>query len=182
AVATGATTAGLDFVFAPWANVSVDLHADQGSLPYQPSAYAQAADRWGTIYYVAFYAPSVTGGIVTQAAPQGPFALYSFSGFQHYATPGTVISTIGAAGASFDATWTLLGTVAGSLHDTTGAVVVPPCTYCTGKQVVLTGADPGAVVSTWVFLDPAATPKELMLQFYANGWEHRAYWGDNLLP
>ncbi len=33
---------------------------------------------------------------------------------------------------------------------------------------------------TWVYLDPASTPSEVMLQWNENGsWEHRAYWGAN---
>ncbi|MDB5801321.1 MAG: hypothetical protein JWL63_2260 [Rhodocyclales bacterium] len=34
----------------------------------------------------------------------------------------------------------------------------------------------------WVYLDPANTPRTLMLQWHAGGsWEHRAYWGENLI-
>ena len=32
----------------------------------------------------------------------------------------------------------------------------------------------------WVFLDPARPPREIMLQWQADGeWEHRAYWADS---
>lgn len=40
----------------------------------------------------------------------------------------------------------------------------------------------GATIVTYAYLDPASTPREVMLQFYAadgSGWEHRAYWGQN---
>jgi len=42
----------------------------------------------------------------------------------------------------------------------------------------------GATATQWIYLDPAtAAPGEVMVQFYADGsWEHRAYWGYNLLP
>ena len=35
----------------------------------------------------------------------------------------------------------------------------------------------------WVYLDPDTPPRTLMLQWHAAGgdWEHRAYWGDNLI-
>lgn len=32
-----------------------------------------------------------------------------------------------------------------------------------------------------VYLDPANPPRELVLSFCADNWEHRAYWGENLL-
>jgi hypothetical protein len=32
-----------------------------------------------------------------------------------------------------------------------------------------------------VYLDPASPPRELVISFCSNNWEHRAYWGENLL-
>jgi RHS repeat-associated protein len=32
---------------------------------------------------------------------------------------------------------------------------------------------------TYIYLDPANTPSEVMLQWYDGSWEHRAYWGAN---
>src|SRR5439155_417941 len=46
------------------------------------------------------------------------------------------------------------------------------------------GSGPQDMISVWAYLDPAAPPREVMLQFYSpdgNGWEHRAYWGENLM-
>jgi RHS repeat-associated protein len=38
----------------------------------------------------------------------------------------------------------------------------------------------GEKLFTWVYLDPANIPSEVMLQWHENGsWEHRAYWGAN---
>lgn len=37
----------------------------------------------------------------------------------------------------------------------------------------------GAKFYTYVYLDPANPPSEIMLQFYGPGWEHRAYWGSD---
>ncbi len=48
-------------------------------------------------------------------------------------------------------------------------------------------AEPALVVNAgdtlfvYVFLDPANPPRELMLTWLADDWEHRAYWGENLL-
>ena len=38
----------------------------------------------------------------------------------------------------------------------------------------------GDTLFTYIYLDPANPPSEVMLQWHeANGWEHRAYWGAN---
>ncbi len=33
-------------------------------------------------------------------------------------------------------------------------------------------------IFAYVWMDPANTPKSIMLQFFKNGWDHRAVWGD----
>jgi mono/diheme cytochrome c family protein len=40
----------------------------------------------------------------------------------------------------------------------------------------------GDKLFTYVYLDPANPPKEIMLQWNDGAWEHRAYWGENLIP
>src|SRR4051812_13294668 len=37
----------------------------------------------------------------------------------------------------------------------------------------------GEVLFTYVYLDPANPPSEVMVSWNADGWEHRAYWGVN---
>jgi hypothetical protein len=39
----------------------------------------------------------------------------------------------------------------------------------------------GDTLFAYVYLDPANPPSELMLQWYDGSWEHRAYWGANLI-
>lgn len=39
----------------------------------------------------------------------------------------------------------------------------------------------GETLITYVYLDPANPPRELMLCWNADNWEHRAYWGANLI-
>jgi PKD repeat protein len=40
----------------------------------------------------------------------------------------------------------------------------------------------GDILFTYVYLDPANPPSEVMLQWFdGSGWEHRAYWGANLI-
>ncbi len=33
-----------------------------------------------------------------------------------------------------------------------------------------------------IYLDPARMPRQVMLQWHDGTWEHRAYWGENLIP
>jgi subtilisin family serine protease len=40
----------------------------------------------------------------------------------------------------------------------------------------------GETLFAYVYLDPANPPSELMLQWNDGSWEHRAYWGTNLIP
>jgi hypothetical protein len=40
----------------------------------------------------------------------------------------------------------------------------------------------GDTLFTYVYLDPTSPPRSVMLQFYDGSWEHRAYWGANLIP
>ncbi|TDJ74582.1 MAG: DUF1553 domain-containing protein [Planctomycetota bacterium] len=42
----------------------------------------------------------------------------------------------------------------------------------------------GDTLFAWIYLDPAAPPREVMLQYNTDGagaWGHRAYWGENLI-
>jgi hypothetical protein len=39
----------------------------------------------------------------------------------------------------------------------------------------------GDTLFTYVYLDPAKPPKEIMLQWNTGNWLHRAYWGENLI-
>ncbi len=39
----------------------------------------------------------------------------------------------------------------------------------------------GDQLFAWVHLDPDNPPRTLMLQWHAGNWEHRAYWGENLI-
>ena len=47
------------------------------------------------------------------------------------------------------------------------------------KPVTLTEGD---TLYSWVWLDPKNPPKQLMLQFHGKNWEHRAWWGEDLIP
>jgi hypothetical protein len=40
----------------------------------------------------------------------------------------------------------------------------------------------GDTLFAYVYLDPANPPKEIMLQFNDGAWEHRAAWGDDVIP
>lgn len=47
------------------------------------------------------------------------------------------------------------------------------------KQTLRIGS--GDVLFAYVHLDPGNPPQEIMLQFNDGTWEHRAYWGENLI-
>src|SRR5206468_817681 len=40
----------------------------------------------------------------------------------------------------------------------------------------------GESLFSYVYLDPINPPSEVMLQWNDGSWEHRAYWGANLIP
>jgi hypothetical protein len=42
--------------------------------------------------------------------------------------------------------------------------------------------DVGDTLFAYVYLDPANPPQQVMLQWNDGTWEHRAYWGANLIP
>jgi hypothetical protein len=39
----------------------------------------------------------------------------------------------------------------------------------------------GDILYTWVYLDPKRMPREIMLQWSDGSWEHRAYWGADMI-
>ncbi len=51
--------------------------------------------------------------------------------------------------------------------------------FFTGATDTLTVNSPDDVLFAYVYLDPKAMPKTLMLQFNNGTWEHRAYWGED---
>jgi len=56
------------------------------------------------------------------------------------------------------------------------------------SQHFFTGASPGLKVGegdklfAYVYLDPADPPQEIMLQWNDGSWEHRCYWGSDVIP
>src|SRR5262249_14347665 len=53
--------------------------------------------------------------------------------------------------------------------------------YFTGATATLTPGT-GDVLFAYVYLDPANPPSMIALQWNDGNFEHRAYWGANLLP
>jgi hypothetical protein len=53
--------------------------------------------------------------------------------------------------------------------------------YFQGATTTLTIGVGDSLVA-YVYLDPANSPRTLMLQWNDGSWEHRAYWGENLIP
>jgi hypothetical protein len=48
--------------------------------------------------------------------------------------------------------------------------------YSSGAEPLVVGADAEFFAHAW--LDPAAPPRAIMLQFHSDGWKHRVVWGD----
>lgn len=40
----------------------------------------------------------------------------------------------------------------------------------------------GDTLFTYVYIDPINPPKSIMLQFHGKDWEHRAFWGEDVIP
>jgi hypothetical protein len=40
----------------------------------------------------------------------------------------------------------------------------------------------GDILFVYVYLDPANSPREIMLSWFDGSWEHRAFWGESLIP
>ena len=54
--------------------------------------------------------------------------------------------------------------------------------YFADASTTLT-VNPGETLMTLVYLDSANPPREIMLQWFDGAsWDHRAYWGGNLIP
>ena len=49
--------------------------------------------------------------------------------------------------------------------------------FASASQTMTVGT--GDVLYTYVYIDPANVPSEMMLQWNNGTWEHRAYWGAN---
>ncbi|MDQ3804269.1 MAG: DUF1929 domain-containing protein [Acidobacteriota bacterium] len=71
----------------------------------------------------------------------------------------------------------------GSLAHQSNVVAGAHQHYFYGATDTLTVAA-GESLFAYVYLDPANPPREVMLQWNSNqeGWNHRAYWGANLIP
>jgi len=70
----------------------------------------------------------------------------------------------------------------GTLAHTFNGVAIGP------KQHFFLNASPGLAVGpddilfAYVYIDPKSPPKAVMLQWQLKGWEHRAYWGEDVIP
>ena len=90
------------------------------------------------------------------------------------------------AGASAigDEPWNWIGTgptpFAGALAHQSALVSGEHQHYFSGASVTLV-VGVGDTLFTYIYLDPVNPPSEVMLQWNDGSWEHRAYWGANLI-
>ena len=185
-VALGADpVGGQNFQFIHWVDVSFRATGSNGPIPssyyYYYVYYGYSYDRWGTSYYFQFYGPA-DGTTYALSRPVGTTQIY-FYGINGYLTPPNQSLTIPAGGASFTFTYVQLARFGGTFKDSNGNPVGTTCPYyCNYVYTTIVGSGPQDVLSTWIYLDPAAPPSEIIMQFYSpsGGWEHRAYWGNDL--
>ncbi len=87
-------------------------------------------------------------------------------------------------GGKTEGTWTFVGETDGapvrsgeSSRKQTGSGTVQHFFHVAKKRIALTEGDR---FYAWVHLDPTNPPKQVMLQFHADGkWDHRAVWGED---
>ena len=188
--ASGSNT-GVDFEYLAWVNLKGQLSASDNALPASPapSASVYALDQWGHGYYF-----TVSGlGSFTQSVPVGQTTVTPQQSYTGYQTPAYALLSVPSAGLSgVNLEWIAEGTVSGHLQGPNGENVgTPTCSYyyyyypwCYSSVALAPATvQPNTVISTWVYLDPASPPQEVMLQFHdsTGSWEHRAYWGQNLM-
>jgi hypothetical protein len=157
------------------------MRADVGTLSFTPSMSVNAYDTWNTYYNLYAQAP-YGGGAYSVAAPIGTFIPGNFGFTTDWQSPTARTLAVPAGGlAGEDWIWKALARVSGNLRNPTGG-------WPNGaRTLTFTGVDPNATISLWVHLDPAAPPQELLVELGAYGsfgeidWEHRAYWGANLI-
>lgn len=89
----------------------------------------------------------------------------------------------GATTAAYAETWNWVSTPvnSGSLAHQSANVAGIHQHYFYGATATITPQS-GDRIYTDIYINPAAPPQQIMLQFFdGNGWEHRAYWGANLI-
>lgn len=87
------------------------------------------------------------------------------------------------AGARVEGAWEWVTTpvkVGQKAHTEPLAIGARQHLFSTAPQHLKIG--PGDTLFAYVYIDPATKPRELMLQWNGGDWEHRAYWGENLIP
>ena len=86
------------------------------------------------------------------------------------------------AGASPSGTWVWdpAKSVSGTQSHTEPPVAGMHQHYFTGANPGLTPAT-GEVLFTYILINPCDPPREVMLQWNDGTWEHRAYWGEDLI-
>lgn len=152
-----------------------------GALPVAP---AWSVDGDGSIDAAGLYAAGSTPGVFTITASEG-----SLTG-----------STVVTVAPRVDVVWFDDGLPAGATSygtwDWVDAAPTPYSGLLAHRSTIAAGAHQhyfegasatldvavGETLFAWVYLDPANMPGEIMLQWNDGIWDHRAYWGGNLIP
>ena len=87
-----------------------------------------------------------------------------------YASENDGWSWVTSGPAPFSGTAAHQSSMAAGLHQHFFAFAESPLAISSGDTLVV-----------FVFLDPASPPRQIMVTWLAGDWEHRAYWGENLI-
>jgi hypothetical protein len=129
--------------------------------------------------------------ISMQIAPQSPtdknFRVGGVAGFSVTAPPDETVWVedglpAGAVASGDRESWTWVSSspspYSGSFAHQSIAVAGIHQHFFTGSSFVINA---GEALVAYIYLDPANLPSEVMLQWNDGTWEHRAYWGQNLI-
>ena len=152
-----------------------------GALPVAP---AWSVDGDGSIDAAGLYAAGSTPGVFTITASEGSLTgrtvvtvarrvdvVWFDDGLPAGATSYGTWDWVDAAPTPYSGLLAHRSTIAAGAHQH----------YFEGASATLDVAV-GETLFAWVYLDPANMPGEIMLQWNDGIWDHRAYWGGNLIP
>ena len=139
--------------------------------------------------WVRLAVPAVQVGLEGRTLNGMAFTLYGGRATWDYAWKSSpwvedAVPTGAAAGGDAGDTWNWVSTnpapYSGALAHQSALAAGFHQHYFSGAAATL-AVDVGDTLFTYVYLDPVNPPSELMLQWSDGSWEHRAYWGPNLI-
>jgi hypothetical protein len=136
---------------------------------------------------VRIQAQTITMQILPQSSADKNFRVGGIAGFSVTAPPDEAVWTedalpAGAVASGDRETWTWVSSnptpySGNSAHQSIAASGLHQHYFTRGSFTV----NAGEALVTYIYLDPENLPSEVMLQWNDGNWEHRVYWGQNLI-